>query len=63
MGAQKAAGKLVHMEADARNSIIENMAPRDAAHTLTKMEDAIQRAQEDGTESPEASMMCFQSSQ
>lgn len=47
MGAPQAASKLVLMEADARNCIIESMAPRAAADTLTSMEDAVQAAQMD----------------
>lgn len=42
MGAPQAATKLVLMDPDARNSIIESMAPRAAANTLTSMEDALQ---------------------
>jgi hypothetical protein len=42
MGSTQAASKLILMEADARNSIIESMAPRAAANTLTSMEDAMQ---------------------
>lgn len=42
MGSSQAASKLILMEADARNSIIESMAPRAAANTLTSMEDAMQ---------------------
>lgn len=55
MGASKAATKLMHMDADARNSIIESMAPRAAANTLASMEDAVQQAQVDGDrpQSPE----------
>jgi Mrp family chromosome partitioning ATPase len=47
MGAAQAASKLVLMDADARNCIIESMAPRAAADTLTSMEDAVQAAQID----------------
>ena len=42
MGAPQAATKLVLMDPEARNSIIESMAPRAAANTLTSMEDALQ---------------------
>lgn len=48
MGAPQAASKLILMEADARNCIIESMAPRVAANTLTSMEDAVQAAQDAG---------------
>jgi hypothetical protein len=43
----------MHMNADARNSIIESMAPRAAANTLASMEDALQEAQDGRPESPE----------
>jgi hypothetical protein len=43
MGAPQAADKLIGMDADARNSILESMAPRAAASTLTSMEDAMQQ--------------------
>jgi hypothetical protein len=43
----------MHMDADARNSIIESMAPRAAANTLASMEDALQQAQDARPESPE----------
>jgi hypothetical protein len=44
MGAPQAADKLLLMEADARNSILESMAPRTAADTLTSMEDVMAAA-------------------
>lgn len=57
MGASQAASKLIMMDADTRNSIIENMAPRAAANTLTSMEDAMQAlASEPG--SPEVRCLC-----
>jgi hypothetical protein len=44
----------MHMDADARNSIIESMAPRAAANTLASMEDALQQQAQDGRpQSPE----------
>ena len=42
LGAEGAAEKLMGMEPQARASIIESMAPRDAANTLVSMEDALQ---------------------
>ncbi len=42
LGASGAAAKLMGMSPDARSSIIESMAPRDAAVTLVSMEDALQ---------------------
>jgi flagellar motility protein MotE (MotC chaperone) len=42
LGAEGAAEKLMGMDARARASIIESMAPRDAAGTLVSMEDALQ---------------------
>lgn len=60
MGATQAASKLIMMDADTRNSIIENMAPRAAANTLTSMEDAMQAlASEPG--SPEVRHLSQQS--
>jgi hypothetical protein len=58
MGATKAASKLMHMDADARNSIIESMAPRAAANTLASMEDALQQAQDGRPQSPEVCRGC-----
>jgi hypothetical protein len=58
MGAPQAASKLVFMDADTRNSIIESMAPRAAAHTLTSMEDALQAAQEAGLSEPGSPEVC-----
>ena len=51
MGAPKAASKLVLMDSDARNSIIESMAPRVAAVTLTSMGDSLAAAGEGGRRS------------
>lgn len=46
MGAPAAATKLMAMDQEARHSILESMAPRAAAHALTKMEDLMQIMQE-----------------
>lgn len=48
MGPPHAASKLVLMDADARNSIIESMAPRVAAVTLTSMGGSLTAAGEGG---------------
>jgi hypothetical protein len=40
LGSEGAAAKLAAMDAEARASIIESMAPRDAAGALASMEDA-----------------------
>lgn len=41
MGSAKAAEQLIQLDADARNCILESMAPRAAASMLVSMEDAL----------------------